>query len=160
MATKKEYTLRSDEEKIRAQWVKLTGLHTREEWSAAVVRAATAVELAANLAIRCEFRARSDFDTVFVDKLLVWANGLRGKLDNILLPMLEGQEKRDAIQQLCPLAWPINKKRNDIAHSGFFCSAEEAEEHIGNCKLLVLGIVQQYIPNFDLRKKRRQKAKR
>ena len=65
------YEDRTDLEKIQSQWHKITGLHTRDEWSAAVVRAATAAELAANFAIREEFKARSNFDAQFVDSLLV-----------------------------------------------------------------------------------------
>ncbi len=49
---KKDYDKRSEVEKIESQWTKLSGLHTGEEWSAAVVRAATAAELAANLGLR------------------------------------------------------------------------------------------------------------
>ena len=48
---KQDYEKRSDVEKIKTKWTKLSGLHTRSEWSAAVVRAATAAELAANQAI-------------------------------------------------------------------------------------------------------------
>jgi hypothetical protein len=59
------YAARTDLQKIQSQWNKLSGLHTREEWSAAVVRAATAAEIAANFAIRREFAARSTFDTDF-----------------------------------------------------------------------------------------------
>ena len=44
--SKKEYKDRTDLEKIQSQWNKLTGLHSREEFSGAVVRAATAAEIA------------------------------------------------------------------------------------------------------------------
>ena len=79
MATGKPYEHRTDLEKVQSQWHKLSGLHTREEWSAAIVGAATAAEIAANFAVRQEFAARSKFDSDFVDGLLVWANGLAGK---------------------------------------------------------------------------------
>jgi hypothetical protein len=67
---KKSYEQRTDVEKIQSQWHKLTGLHSREEWSAAVVRAATAAEIAANFALRQEFNGRSKFDANFVNSLL------------------------------------------------------------------------------------------
>jgi len=153
MTKKQDYDKRSDVEKIESQWTKLSGLHTRAEWSAAVVRAATAAELAANLAIRQEFAARSKFDGAFVDKLLKWANGLTGKLDKLLLPMLEGEEKRGAILKLRNLARKVNNKRNDIAHRGVFCSQKEATAQIANCKKFVVGVVRHYVPDFDLREK-------
>lgn len=150
MGKKKDYDQRTDLEKIAAQWTKLSGLHSREEWSAAVVRAATAAELAANLAIRHEFSTRSQFDPVFVDSLLLWANGLSGKLNKLLLPVLQGQKKHDAVKELCGLANKINKKRNGVAHQGMFCSETEATKLIEDCKRFVERLVQHYEPGFDL----------
>src|SRR6266852_5101873 len=91
--TKKRYEQRTDLEKIQSQWHKLTGLHSREEWSAAIVRAATAAEIAANLAVRQEFKSRSKFKTEFVNSLLRWANGLDGKINRLLVPLSEGSKK-------------------------------------------------------------------
>jgi hypothetical protein len=54
-----QFEQRNDQEKIQSQWNKLIGLHSREEWSAAIVRAATAAEIAANFAVRQEFKSRS-----------------------------------------------------------------------------------------------------
>jgi hypothetical protein len=89
---RRSYEERSDVEKIQSQWHKLTGLHSREEWSAAVVRAATAAEIAANFAVREEFKMCSKFDGEFVNSLLRWANGLNGKLNRLLLPLAEGKK--------------------------------------------------------------------
>jgi len=47
-----------DLEKVQKQWHKLSGLQSREERSAAIVRADTAAKLVANHAIRAEFTAR------------------------------------------------------------------------------------------------------
>jgi hypothetical protein len=52
----------TDLEKVQKQWHKLSGSHSCEEWSAVIVRIATAVELVANQAIRAEFAARSQID--------------------------------------------------------------------------------------------------
>jgi hypothetical protein len=79
MSTRKPYAERTDLEKIQSQWNKLTGLHSRNESSAAIVRAATAAELAANFAIRREFARKSKLSTEFIDNLLVWANGIAGE---------------------------------------------------------------------------------
>lgn len=77
------YEERSDLEKIQSQWVKLTGLHDRTDYSAAVIRAASATELAVNYALRHEFATRSQLDPKFVDSLFIWANGLRGCLETV-----------------------------------------------------------------------------
>ena len=94
MANKKPYEERTDLEKVQSQWNKIHGLHSREEWSAAVIRAATATELAANFAIPAEFAARSTFEAAFVDKMLRWANGLSGKLRNLLLPLTAAEPRK------------------------------------------------------------------
>ena len=88
MKARVPYEERSDLEKIQSQWTKLTGsLHNNEQWSAAIVRAATAAEIAANFAIRREFEANSQFESAFINSLLRWANGLSGKIDRLLLPL-------------------------------------------------------------------------
>ncbi len=148
----KPYDQRSDLEKIRAQWVKLSGLHDRTDWSAAVVRAATATEIAVNLAIRREFAARSQFDAAFVDGLLKWANGLTGKLDRLLMPLLNGSSKHEVVGKLRKLAQPINDQRNDIAHRGKFCSEKVASKLINNCETFVVSLIALYEPSFDLKR--------
>jgi len=55
-------------------------LHSREERSAAIVRAATAAQLVANHAIRAEFTARIQFDAELINGLLKWANGPSGEV--------------------------------------------------------------------------------
>lgn len=77
--TSKPYQELTDIERLQKQWYKLPGLHSREEWSAAIVRATMAAELAAIHAIRAEFAVRSQFDGAFVDSLLKWENGFSGK---------------------------------------------------------------------------------
>lgn len=70
----------------------------------AVVRAATATELAVTFAIRYEFTQKSELDTSFIDGLLGWANGLIGKVDKLLLPLLERTEKHNTVKKLYNLA--------------------------------------------------------
>lgn len=150
LAKRKPYNDRSDLEKIQSQWVKLTGLHDRTDWSAAVVRAATATEIAVNFAIRREFAARSKFAAPFVDSLLKWANGLSGKIDKLLLPLLRGNKNLKAVRSLCKIACDINERRNGIVHRGEFCSEELATKIIMECRGFVLGIVHIYESDFDL----------
>lgn len=156
MATKKPYTELTDLEKLQKQWHKLSGLHTREEWSAAIVRAATAAEIAANFAVRKECAARSKLDVDFINHLLRWANGLAGKLDRLLVPLSAGQvKKHKKMKQLKTLADKVNLKRNAIAHQGEFCNQDEAEESIQHARKFITGLVCLYDPKFVLKERKR-----
>lgn len=150
---KTPYWDRDDLERIQTQWHKLTGLHSREEWSAAIVRAATAAELAANFAIRAEFAARSQLDADFVNSLLRWANGLAGKIDRLLIPITTSQPKADAVRGLKPLSETINAKRNSIAHQGEFCNTGEATAIIDQTRAFIESLIRLYEPAFALKDK-------
>jgi hypothetical protein len=155
MSTRKPYEERTDLEKVASQWHKMSGLHGREEWSAAIVRAATAAELAANFAIRKEFKARSQFDDDFVDSLLMWANGLAGKIDKLLLPLSAGDAvKNETFKALKAPAKAINGKRNAIAHQGEFCNDDEAREVIEHTRTFIESLVRIYRPEFKLKERK------
>jgi hypothetical protein len=151
------YASRSDLQKIQSQWTKLSGLHTREEWSAAIVRAATGAELAATFAIRQEFAVRSTFDSAFVDSLLRWANGLAGKIDRLLIPLSAGGDKHEAMRALRPSSERINAIRNRVAHQGEFCNEDEAKAVIEQSREFILGLVRMYEPAFELASKKRER---
>jgi hypothetical protein len=152
MITKKKYEELTDLDKVQKQWHKLSGLHTREEWSAAIVRAATAAEIAANYAVRREFKAKSKFDARFVDSLLHWANGLAGKIDRLLLPLsASAKDKNKTMKKLKATAGEINSKRNAIAHQGEFSNEDEAKAAISQSKEFITTLVQLYDPAFVLR---------
>jgi hypothetical protein len=156
---KKPYEQLTDLEKVQKQWHKLSGLHSREEWSAAIVRAATAAELLANHAIRVEFAARSRFDAEFVNSLLKWANGLSGKLRNLLLPLATADaDKKKAIVKLQKLAEAVNSKRNAVAHQGEFCNEQEAIKVIDNAREFISGLAQLYEPQFELKERAEKKT--
>lgn len=145
------YGQRSDLDKIKSQWVKLSGLHGREEWSAAVVRAATAAEIAVNFAIREEFKRRnSQLECSVIDTFLKNANGLKGKLDRLLLTLLKQHPDHREVKDLSRRAYKINEKRNSIVHSGDFCDQAPASELIEECRIFVHGIVRLYEPGFTL----------
>ena len=152
---KKPYEERTDLERINSQWTKLTGLHTREEWSAAIVRAATAAEIAANFAIRSEFSERSEFDAKFVNGQLRWANGISGKIDRLLLPLFEGKKQYKIVQPLKSIAAKINKERNAVVHQGEFRDEDEATAVIGQAKLFIETLIHIYDPAFKLKAKKR-----
>ncbi|CAN7767565.1 hypothetical protein LJR175_007342 [Variovorax sp. LjRoot175] len=155
MATKPKkipYKDRSQIEKIESQWHKLSGLQTREEWSAAVVRAATASELAATFVIHEELNSRTDFDDGLIDGLLIWANGLDGKVSRLILPLVKNRPKRHkAVTKLYGDDMKkVNRKRNEIVHGGHFCSKREATALIATCKTFVEGMVAPYELGFEL----------
>lgn len=148
---KKPYNERTDIERLEAQWTKLSGLLERSDWSAAVVRAATATEIAVNFAIRKEFEDQSEIKGKSVDLFLKAANGLQGKVDKLLLPLVFGTPKYAAVTALKKQAETINSRRNKIVHSGEFSNADEANSLITTCKAFVEGIVRLYKPTFTLR---------
>ena len=148
---RKPYQQRTDIEKIHSQWHKLSGLHTREEWSAAVVRAATAAEIAANLAIRAEFSEQSKLSSKFIDSQLKWANGLSGKIDHLMAPLWQYQPaKRKGLNSLRRLAKAITLRRNAIVHLGEFCNAIEATDIIEKAENFIIDLVRIYHSNFVL----------
>jgi hypothetical protein len=156
MTTKKLYEELTDLEKLQKQWHKLSGLHTRDEWSAAIIRAATAAEIAANFAIRQEFSAKSKLDSMFIDNLLIWANGLSGKLNHLLVPLtIKEKKKSKKIKELKSLAEKVNAKRNAIVHRGEFCNEEEAKVLIKQASEFIIGLLQIYEPAFELNDEKR-----
>ena len=156
MATRKKYEQLPDLENLQKQWTKLSGLHTRQEWSAAIVRAATAAEISANFAIRSEFSQKSQLSTEFINNLLRWANGLTGKLDKILIPLVaDDKKKQKEIKSLVKLAKNVNHQRNSIAHQGEFCNEKEAQEVIKNAEEFINGLIKLYKSDFKLELKKR-----
>jgi phosphoribosyl 1,2-cyclic phosphodiesterase len=156
MAATISYEKRAELEKIQSQWNKLTGLHSRDESSAAIVRAATAAELAATFAIRREFLADSQFTSKFIDSLLIWANGISGKIDRLLIPMTAHKKYHKTVSGLKELSAKLNKKRNAVAHQGEFCNPNEAEVAIQQAKEFIETLVRVYEPEFSLKDKKRK----
>ncbi len=87
---KKPYSARSDLDKVISNWTKTLGLFSRGEYSISIIRAATTAELALNFALRNELSVKKKLPIEFVDKQLMDANGLRGKLDRLFVPMFKG----------------------------------------------------------------------
>jgi hypothetical protein len=147
---KKPYSDRTDIEKIESNWTKTRGLYDRDEWSGAIVRAATAVEIAANLVIREELQVGRKLDKSFVDSLLIWANGIQGKLDRLILPAVKGSKKDKAFTAIKSKISDINKERNGIVHSGQFKKNETATRIMMLSKEVVETLVQPYKEGFTL----------
>lgn len=154
------YRERTDLEKIVSQWRKLSGLQTRGEWSALVVRAATAAEISLNLAIRREFAAKSTFDNDFVDSMLRWANGIGGKVQRLLIPLVASQPGRlKRAKALEKVALRINAIRNAVVHQGEFCNEGEAIRAIADAQTLISEVVRWYEPQFALDLRQSKKAR-
>ncbi len=153
----KPYESRTDLEKIQSQWNKLPRFNDEQQWSAAIVRAATATELAANFAIRKEFQSHSSFNSEFVDSLLLWANGLAGKIDRLLLPLTKGSPNHKTIATLKATAERINKKRNAIVHQGYFSEDDEASATTRDAKHFIETLIPLYEPTFALKDKKTKK---
>lgn len=148
---KRPYNERSDLEKLQAQWTKLSGLHLRDEPSAAIVRCATAAEIAANYAIRHEWARQTEFDDAIVNQFLLWANGLRGKIERLFVPIYFARPKQSkAAKALAVSAEKINKVRNEVVHQGRFSNAEEAGEVIDEAKRFINLIVGLSRPGFAI----------
>ena len=146
---KKHYSKRSDLEKIESNWNKIRGLLGRKEWSGAVVRAATATEIAANLAVREELVDARELEPGFVDSLLKWANGLMGKLDRLLLPLAERAHRR-RLDEVKTMAQLISAERNTVVHSGAFKNGATARRVVGDARKVIHALVDFYYDDFEL----------
>jgi hypothetical protein len=149
--SKKPYSERSDIEKIRSNWNKTKGLYKKDEFSGAIVRAATAVEIAANLVIREELEVGRNLEKSFVDNLLLWANGIQGKLERLIIPLSRISKNINISEELISDIKKINKERNLIAHSGQFRNGIIAEKIIGLSKKVVETLVEHYQADFKLK---------
>lgn len=159
--TKTPYDDRDDLEKLQSQWNKINAIIDREhEWSAAIVRAATAAEIAANIAIRKRFEQKSEFSPEFVSSLLIWANGIEGKFNRLIIQGEQDNKRRKALQALKKRAEELNKKRNAIVHRGAFANESEARALIDLARELVNALVRPWEPTFRLGGKKLTKVKK
>ncbi len=148
--TSKAYEDRTDIEKIQSNWKKLSGLYSRGEWSSSIVRAATAAEIASNLVVREELQNTKGIDEPFVNHLMMWANGIQGKFQKLILPAVEGKGYAQAFRELSTDIGDINKIRNGIVHAGKFADSAPAHELLVKARRVILVFVRQYHPDFDI----------
>lgn len=139
------YSKASDDEKVVRNWNKACKLFSRREYSVAIIRCGTCVELSVNFAIRQELVTERGLPLKFVDKLLKSANGLRNKYQNIFLPIMEEYQEHDELKEL----WnkqivKINKERNAVIHSGEFRSEKVARTVLKKTYNALLGIMDLY----------------
>lgn len=147
---KKSYAERSDLEKIKSNWGKTIGLFSRKEYSLSIVRAAVTAELSLNFTIRKELHIKRNLPLDFVDNLLKWANGIQGKIDKLLLPILKGSKFHDDARAISVEIKKINEQRNYIAHRGEFRTKETAERYISIARETLECLITEYEPTFEL----------
>jgi hypothetical protein len=143
---------RTDPEKVFANWNKTLGLLERDEYSVAIVRAAVTIELAANIVIRAELVEKRNLPVDFVDKLLVWSNGLAGKFNKLIYPILEGSPNYAAFRALAKEWQKINEERNGVAHKGDFKSKSVAEDIVASARKVLQTMMADYQPTLKFGK--------
>lgn len=121
------YDERSDDEKLESNWKKAKAQFHREDWSASVLRAATAVEISANIYIRRFLIDGYDLPNTFVDALLMSANGIDGKFKRLVRPAAEVEGTWKEISKIQKKIEGINKQRNGVAHAGKFKNRPDAK---------------------------------
>jgi hypothetical protein len=133
----KPYNERTLEEKIDSNWNKTIGLMKRGEFSTVIIRAATTVELAANLLVKHEFQHNRKLPEHFVDNLMMWANGLMGKVDRLLLPIYKNTDSENALKEVKKRSKDINDERNNVVHRGQFKAKKTAEKVLKEAEFIV-----------------------
>lgn len=148
--SKKPYSERSRIEQIESNWKKTTGLFRRSEYSTVAIRAATTVELAANLVIEKEFIENRSLPVTFVEGLMKWANGFMGKLDRLIVPIYVGTEAELKLKEVRKRSKGINDERNNVVHRGQFKQRATALRLIQEAEYVVNTLVQIAKEDFQL----------
>lgn len=146
----KPYSRASDAKKVQVNWHSSCLSYIRNEYSMAIVRSAVCIELAATLAIRIELIKNRRLEPQFVDHLLRWANGLNGKFEKILYPLLDGTPRGTNLKSLARVWRKVSAERNAIAHSGHFKKASTARHHLDLTYEVITGIANEYHVNLKI----------
>lgn len=151
-AKKKAYSQRTDAEKLESNWRKTLGLLERSEFSMAIIRATTSVEIAANMVIRAELVQKRQLESAFVNTLVRWANGLQGKFCRIILPILSGTPQHNTFRKLQKSIEELNDARNEIAHCGRFAKEASARRLVLIAHRLCTSLTKPYNSGLNLAK--------
>lgn len=128
-AARVPYDKLSDDQKVLKNWSKARGLYARREWSVAILRCGTCLELAINFAIRQELVDDRKLPLPFVDKLLRRANGIHNKYQDLYLPIMDEHQEVKNLKELWSRAIKkVNEERNAVAHKGEFRNQANATE--------------------------------
>lgn len=124
---KPPYDERSDADKLKANWVKAKKLFERRDFSACVVRIATAAEIAANIYVRKFLIGEHGLPSSFVYALLVSANGLDGKYKRLIRPAAEIKNTWKDLKSLQRKIQALHDHRNGVVHTGKFKTSSDAK---------------------------------
>lgn len=144
------YNDRPNSEKIQANWAKAKSLFLRNDYSAAIVRAATAAEIAANHYIRRDPEVRRRLPNKFVDHLLIWANGIDGQFRKLILPLVGVTHRDSPIRDLGQELRFLNEHRNSVVHSGYFKSRALAEKAIWAAHQIIVALAPEFTSTPDI----------
>jgi hypothetical protein len=151
--SKKSYSRLLYAEKVVRNWRKTRGLFTRGEYSVSILRASTAMELAANLVIQSELVEKKGLPVDFVEKLMKWANGINGKFINLIYPILANDPTFPKVKDAIDKIWrKVNTQRNSIVHSGEFRSLETAYDVVNDAHLVITTLIHRYKDDFSIKK--------
>ncbi|MEP4546979.1 MAG: hypothetical protein ABJ000_12430 [Saccharospirillum sp.] len=139
-SNKKPYDERTDDEKLLSNWKKAVGLFEREDWSASIMRVATSSEIASNIYVRHYLQERHGLPGDFVNSLLKSANGMAGKLRQLITPAAKSLGKWDEIKSIQQKIDSINTHRNEVAHAGKFKNRKDARVVVEHA-IEVIGIL-------------------
>lgn len=124
---KPAYDERSDDDKLKANWVKAKRLFGRRDFSASVVRIATSAEIAANIYVRKFLIGEHGLPSSYVDALLVSANGLDGKYKRLIKPGAMIKNTWNDLKSLQKKIQALHDHRNGVVHAGKFKSESDAK---------------------------------
>ena len=144
------YAQLSDIEKISKNWNKTLGLYNRREYSNAVVRCCTCLELGTNYAIRQEF-AEYGLPIDVVNKLLRNSNGLSHKYNKLYLPLIQRWDHFEAHKKLWRPISKINLVRNNIVHGGEFKNKKTASNALKGAYRILDSLLEYCEPRIRLK---------
>jgi predicted transcriptional regulator len=67
----------------------------------------------------------------------MWANGLMGKVDRLLLPIFKGTDKEKELKKIKERSKDINDERNNVVHRGQFKAKKTAERVISEAEYII-----------------------
>jgi hypothetical protein len=79
-----------------------------------------------------------------------WANGLQGKMDKLILPIVKNSPRNKPFKRLAKTIREVNKERNGVVHRGEFRGRKIARLTLEKVRQIVLALVTLYEPRFDL----------
>jgi len=138
-------------ERIKSNWSKTEKLYCRSEFSTVAIRAATTVELAANLVIEHEFIEKRNLPVDFVEGLMKWANGFMGKLDRLIIPIYKNTTHEKLLKEIRERSKFINDERNGVVHRGEFKQRATALKLINDAAFVVNSLVSITGKDFHLK---------